>query len=71
MNILLIFDEKFEVDGSNLCNFFNTHTTYLKFEIDKSIRLNSLVVTKPNSFDFVSEQINEQKNNFDKKSIYR
>jgi hypothetical protein len=64
-NILLVFDEKFEVDKSNLCDFLNTHTTYLNFEIGKNIKLNSFVVTKPDSFDFVSERIKEERKEFD------
>ncbi|MDR0680904.1 MAG: hypothetical protein LBG15_03490 [Dysgonamonadaceae bacterium] len=63
--ILLVFDEKFKVNKNSFGNFLKKNADYLEFEIGSNISLNSGSLTKPDSFNFIEDQIKEEREKFD------
>lgn len=57
MKVLLIFDNDFEVKRKEICDLLNELTDYLEFDIGDDIDLPKELITKPHSFDFVSNQL--------------
>jgi hypothetical protein len=57
MKVLLLFDKDFKVKKNEICELLNELTQYLEFDIGTDIEMLDGLITKPESFDFVSSQL--------------
>lgn len=66
MKILLLFDNDFEINKNEICEFLNNKTIHLKFINGGYVNISSNIISKPDSFKFVLKQIQEKLHEFDK-----
>jgi hypothetical protein len=64
-NILIVFDEKFEVNKTDFGDFLAKYSNHIKFTIGSDISFSFNILTKPDSFNFVEQQIEKERKDFD------
>lgn len=67
MNILILFDDKFEIDKKKLKTFLSSHCKHIRFTLfDKEFAIDETVISKPNSFDKIQSKYSQEFEGFDR-----
>ncbi len=67
MNILIILDDKFEIDRNKLKTFLNSNCKHIKFAIfGKPFIIGEEIISKPKSFDKIQENHRQEFKDFDR-----
>lgn len=67
MNVLILFDDKFEIDKSKLKKFLSTNCKHIKFTLfDKHFAIEEQIISKPKSFDKIQNKYSKEFESFDR-----